>query len=217
MYRVEGIPIRIHLWARNIKLVCHATPCQNLPSIFESGGIHPFAERQRRGIAEAPSPHNWGRLKKVELAAYVICAFKAPRWMANAHDEDMAIILLDAGNVCARRGVCFCPINTASARVTAERIELMTGCEAMDRCLGPRGDVFMENGAEILVPGSVPTRDFRSILVFDEETRQRWQPALTAAIPQYGEARPPRRATTLKLRHSRQFAFPKGYTARRRS
>src|SRR5262245_28849137 len=133
MFTSDGIVASLR--RRRITRVCHMTSCDRLPGIFAYGGLLSYRERRALGIAEPDRPHYWGsRGKQDELEDYVICSFMPPWWMCRGHDEELAIILLDAETVCTRADARFCPVNSAKSDYSAADIRNRAGLGAFDDC-----------------------------------------------------------------------------------
>ncbi len=184
----DGSKIRESLRRRRVELVSHTTPCDRLPGIFRHGGLFSWNQRQLRGVPEPEAPHGWGTSgKKEALADHVICSFMPPWWMCRAHEEELAIVLLDAEVVCCQAGVAFCPHNSAYNLFPAEDIPGWLGIGYFDACfMNP--DTYLAGDSEILVPGLVPLVDFRGIVFCDREAYEYWgnqiNEAYVAATPQ---------------------------------
>lgn len=204
--------IEASLRRRGIEKVCHFTPCDRLPDIVRHGLLS-LAERQRRGITEPDLEHFWGTPgKKEALADFVICSFMPPWGMIRSHEEEIAIITLDAGQVCCAPGVAFCPGNSAFNEYPADAIRTWTGGEKFDACF-QNERTYQAGTSEIFVPGRVPLAAFRDIVFFDAGSRAYWGNKLSAVDTQ--EELPP---NPVKLWDGgiQRFTFPGGWQPTRR-
>jgi hypothetical protein len=210
-------PIATSLARRGIRYVSHTTPCDRLPGILGKGGLLSWRERQARGVPEAVTPHYWGAIgKKEALAGYVICSFMTPWGMCHRHDEELAIIVLDA-KVCLRPGVVFCPTNSARSAFSAAEILQRTGVEHFDACF-QNPDTYQAYDSEIFVPGIVPLVDFRAIIFCDEEAAKHWVARINdaAAKAQPVPALPADSITAYTQGSGLGFRFPGNWRAQRR-
>ena len=172
-------PIEESLNRRNIQYVCHMTPCHRLPDIINEGGLLSLNERRNRGIKELDSPHYWGAVGKAEeLADYVVCAFMPPWGMIQSHKEELAIILLDAVQVCCKKDVVFCPTNSARNNYTADRIKSRSGIQHFDACF-QNPHTYWANDSEIFVPHQIPLDNFRYLTFCDEDAKLYWTSELS--------------------------------------
>jgi hypothetical protein len=157
------------------------TPCDRLPSIVASGSLLSLASRRARGIAEPQNPHYWGSPgKEEELSRFVVCSFMAPWWMCRARQEELAIILLDAEEVCCGDGVVFCPANSAHNEYPADDIKTRSGVDHFDACF-QNPDTYQAANSEIFVPDGVPVSTFRALVFCDDEARDYWLPKIQQA------------------------------------
>lgn len=183
---MDGRAIQESLQRRGVASLCHMTACRRLPSIFEHGGLLPFAERGMRGIAEDDTPHYWGTGKKEALSGYVVCGFMLPWGMCRDKEEEMVVIVLDAIEVCTREGVLFCPVNSARGEVDALELLGKTGVEHLDDCF-VNPESWQAYHSEVFVPGIVPLSLFRELRFCDREAADYWPErinrAYAAAIP----------------------------------
>jgi len=214
------VEIAASLGRRRIRWVCHVTPCHRLPSIFAHGGLLCYDERQARGIAEDEVPHYWGPAgRKEALGGYVICSFM-PSWgLIQGHEDELAIVILDAVSVCCRPGVVFCPTNSARSMFTEEEILSMTGSGAFEACF-PNPETYQAGDSEIFVPKIVPLTDFRGTVFWDEDYRAYWWGRMERAV---GRANPrptlpsqPIRVSTNGPRGLWGFRFPGNWRPTRR-
>ncbi|HEV3164122.1 MAG TPA: hypothetical protein VGZ22_08825 [Isosphaeraceae bacterium] len=163
--------IRQTLREHGIELVCHMTPFHKLPSIFGRGAILSSAARRAARIADEPGGHYWGSADKKEaLKDFVVCSVQPPWSMCRNHDEEMAMVLLNAAEVCSMAGACFCPGNTAYSAFTATDIRAMNGPAALEQCLDP----VAINFAEILVYERIPMDRYEVIAFCDDTARRYW-------------------------------------------
>ncbi len=193
------------------------TSCDRLPGIFQRGGVLSYEQRQRRGVEETADSHYWGSPgKKEELAKYVVCAFMAPWWMCKRRDEELAILVLDAESVCVRRGVCFCPGNSAFNDYPAAFIEGSQGIQAFDACF-QNPITYQAGSSEVFMPNIVPLIDLRGIVFCDQAAADYWVPAINEAYGQAENHAPlppdPIEASTRSLG---SFRFPGNWSPTRR-
>lgn len=140
-----------------------------------------LAARRARGIAEPQNPHYWGSPgKEEELADFVICSFMPPWWMCRARQEELAIILMDAEDVCCRDGVVFCPTNSAYNEYPADEIKTRSGLGHFDACF-QNPDTYQAATSEIFVPNEVPVSTFRALVFCDDQARDHWLPRIQEA------------------------------------
>lgn len=156
-------PIEESLHRRDIKYVCHMTPCHRLPDIINAGGLLSLNARRSHGIQELDTPHYWGSPgKSEELADYVVCAFMPPWGMIKDHREELAIILLDAVTVCCKKDVVFCPTNSARNDFDADMIKTRSSIQYFDACF-QNPTTYWAGDSEILVPRQIPLDYFRCL------------------------------------------------------
>jgi hypothetical protein len=202
---------------RGIKRICHMTPCDRLPDIFRYGGLLSLSERRARGIVEPDHPHYWGAPgKQEELREWVISSFMSPWWMCLAHDEELAMILIDADTVCADANARFCPINSAKSDYSAGEIQARAGIEAFDDCF-ENDATYQAKNAEVFMRRMVPLAAFRELVMCDKAASDHWLPrvndAFRAANPQ---PEVPRKGVTVVLGGTAYHRFPGTYAPRRR-
>lgn len=202
---------------RRIARICHMTSCDRLPEIFAHGGLLSYRQRRERGIPESEHAHFWGSPgKKEQLEDYVISSFMPPWWMCRGHDEELAIVLLDAERHCTRTDARFCPVNSAKNDYSAADIHERGGLAAFDDCF--ESEVTYQAGnAEIFVSGVVPLTDFRAIIFPDEDARTYWIARINAT--EYAvdpEPELPDEPITTHLGGTQGFHFPGDYKPTRR-
>lgn len=211
-------PIVQSLRRRGVRHVCHMTPCDRLPSIFQHRGLLSRWERQHCGIADPPDDagHFWGSPDKQDaLAGFVICSFMAPWWMCKKRDEELAIIVLDAEQICLTGGACFCPVNSAFNEYPAATIQTLTGIDAFDACF-QNPDTYQAGSAEVFVPNLVPLSAFRGIVFCDVEAKSHWVPQLREALGSLPDSSFPSQPIGVGERRWMGFSFPGNYAAARR-
>lgn len=207
--------IRAGLRRRHIDRVCHMTSCHHLPSIVSEGGILSLQERAARRIPEAENPHYWGPGKKFDLGAFVVCSFMAPWWMCQRRDEELAMILLDADDICTRPDARFCPVNSAKGDFSAEEILARDGIGAFDDCF-ENETTYQARNAEVFVRRLVPVASFREIVFCDGEAAGYWVPKINEA---FDAAEPPLEAPDkidALYPGTFKFRFPGTYVPTRR-
>jgi hypothetical protein len=160
--------------------------------------------------------HYWGSADKREaFADYVICSFLTPWWMCRSHDEELAIVVLDAVTVCTIPGDRFCPINSAYSDHPADEIMQLGGIEAFDGCF-QNPDTYQAGDAEIFVPSLVPLVSFRGLVLCDDQARDYWLPLFRAALREVpGDTLAPPRID-VAVRSGLRFRFPGDFSPTRR-
>jgi hypothetical protein len=194
------------------------TPCDCLPDIFRHVALLSLNERRAHGMAD-PSEvdaHYWGSADKREaFADFVICSFLPPWWMCRRHDEELAIIALDAVAVCTTPGALFCPINSAYSNHPADEIKQRRGVDAFDMCF-QNPDSYQAGDAEIFVPVRVPLVAFRALVFCDDEARNHWLPLIRAALNEVPANTPGPDKIEVAVRSGLRFRFPGDFAPTRR-
>lgn len=194
------------------------TPCDRLPAIFRSAALLSLSERRSAGMADPSEAdaHYWGSADKREaFAGFVICSFLPPWWMCRRHDEELAIIVLDAIEVCTTPGAVFCPINSAYSDHPADQIKLRLGVDAFDACF-QNPDSYQAGDAEILVPSRVPLLAFRALVFSDDEARDYWLPLVQLALSDAPDSTPAPQRIEVAVRSGLRFRFPGDFAPTRR-
>ena len=104
-----------------------------------SGGLLPRSEQVRAAANQGPRFHPLGGAKDEALSHFVPCAFPTPWWMSRHREQELAIILLDPGAVCASRGARFCRGASSSATISIEDILSTGGYWGLRRASSPDG------------------------------------------------------------------------------
>jgi hypothetical protein len=105
-----------------------------------------------------------------------------PSWgLMRGHEDDLAIIILDAFAICCRPGVVFCPTNSARSMYSEDEIVTMTGVDAFDACF-QNPDTYVAGESEVLVPQIVPLTDFQGMVFWDEEARDHWREQIVKVL-----------------------------------
>jgi hypothetical protein len=210
--------IQQSLRRRRIGYVCHMTPCDRLPSIFQQAAILSLRERDARGI---PSPdgegtHYWGSADKQEaLADFVVCSFMPAWWMCRRHDEELAMVVLDAASVCTMDGACFCPGNSAYNDFPAEGILRASGIEAFDACF-QNPETYQASDAEIFAPSAIPLSAFRGLVFCDLDARDHWLPRIRKALDRAPSGTPSPGKISVAVGQWVHFRFPGDFSPTRR-
>lgn len=209
-----GDAIAESLKRRRVTKVCHMTLCSRLPNIFRYGGLLSYSERQRFGIDEGDQEHFWGNDgdldKKNALASFVLCAFMPPWWMCQAHNEELALLTLDAEATCCADGALFCPENSAKGAYPVHDILASTGVSSFDECF-PNPETYQALHAEILVPTRVPITAFRDLIFCDEEAREYWLPKVKNTEREV-YVPPPPDPISVRTHSVSGFRFPANFT-----
>lgn len=211
-------PISLSLRRRGITHVCHMTPCDRLPSIFRHAALLSLTERRSRGLPDPPETeaHYWGSADKQEaFADYVLCSFLPPWWMCRRHDEELAIVVLDAVSVCTASGTRFCPINSAYSDHAADEVKQFGGVDAFDACF-QNPNSYQAGDAEIFAVSQVPLVAFRGLVFCDNEARDYWLPLIRAALSAVPDGTPAPPRIEVAVRSGLRFRFPGDFSPKRR-
>jgi hypothetical protein len=194
------------------------TPCDRLPDIFRYGGLLSLTERTARGIAEPAQPHYWGAVgKKKNLADYVISSFLPPWWMCQRHDEELAMILLDAESLCAHPEARFCPVNSAKSDYNSVAIRTRNGVAAFDDCF-ENETTYQARNAEVFMYGQILLADFRELIICDRQAADCWGPKINEAFRNANPKPPPpdKMSKTIIIGGTARHRFPGNYSPQRR-
>lgn len=204
------------LGRRGITYVCHMTSCLRLPSIFQHGALFSTEQRRARGIPDSVDPHYWGSPDKEEaFSRVVVCSFLPAWWMCGRHDDELAILLIDAVSVCTTDGALFIPGNSAYNDFPAAEVLTWTGLDSLDACFA-NPDSYVAGFSEIFVPDTVPWTHFRGIVFPDAEARQYWIERLRTEWHEADRPPPPPERLFVATKSYRGFRFPPNYTPERR-
>jgi hypothetical protein len=100
--------------------------------------------------------------------------------MCRRRDEELAIVLLDAEEVCCRNGTVFCPTNSAYNEYPAQNIISREGIANFDACFG-NPNTYQGGVSEIFMPDLVSTSGFRGLVFCDEQAHDYWLPRIQHA------------------------------------
>jgi len=160
---------------RRIGPLKHFTAVENLDTVFDpgparlsnTGRIAPglYSRRRLRDLHLEPFRlHRWGGKGKA-LEDYICLCFHLPVGILRAEAEPPAILVIDPA-VITWKGTCFCPTNSASARISVEEILAREDLESFENLF--RRDFSSEliyRQAEILVRDHLPLESFERVVL----------------------------------------------------
>jgi len=195
--------IRAILARHHTSHVCHVTTARSLPAIAAHRGLlSSYVIEMLTGVrAEAstnrPERRRWSR-------AYVFYSFWPGWWLCEKLDEELVILVIDAGAVCLQRDALFAPDQRSARTVFGqhrrprlERIATLADCFTDS---GPR------TKAEIAA-GRVSLAAIRTVVFCDDEAREYWWRRFIDAVDSLDRGIDVRAAVS---RHD-QFTFPSDF------
>jgi hypothetical protein len=161
---------RACLKRRGVGPLLHFTAVGNLARIVRPGATPPLApglwsrSRLHQAGIQPVRLHRWGGKGRV-LQDFICTGFHLPEGMLRSEAEPPAVLEIDREIVLAK-GVCFCPANSASRRISTEEILAYEGLEAFENLFqNPEGKKLKYQQSEVLIPQHIPLAKIRTIFL----------------------------------------------------
>jgi hypothetical protein len=159
---------------RQIKLLYHFTPIENLINIVKIGSLLSRRQLHKKNITY--NHNSWGSAEKEALLSPLyICLSFTGQWALlkkKMYELEFPPVIL---SICPRpiwyKGTCFSPINSASSTIVSCELQSWTELKHFDSLFGAEISNWpIDSQAEVLVKDYIPLQDVVNITFFDKKS-----------------------------------------------